>query len=119
MSALASDTGAPAEAHAELLRLTGELKGALERGDWGTAAELELARRVAVEEIFDRRPADAALPALTAALREVVRINDELIGLAEHRRRALAREIDLLAVGREAARAYEGVGAGRQGSLRP
>ncbi|MBS0373526.1 MAG: flagellar protein FliT [Proteobacteria bacterium] len=108
MSALASEVAAPPEAHAELLRLTGELKVALERGDWGAAAELELARRGVVEEIFDRRPADAALPALTAALREVVRINDELIGLAEHRRRALAREIDLLSVGREARRRYAG-----------
>jgi hypothetical protein len=38
----------------------------------------------------------------------VVRINDELIGLAEHRRRALARDLDMLNVGREASRAYAG-----------
>ncbi|MBS0396622.1 MAG: flagellar protein FliT [Proteobacteria bacterium] len=91
---------------ARLLELTTGLKRSLENGEWGRAAELELERRQVVERVFDEAPAAEELPALTATLREVVRINDELIGLAEHRRRTLARELDLLTVGREASRAY-------------
>ncbi len=93
-----------------LLQLTETLKSHLERGNWGAAAELEQERRSLVERVFDVAPDAAELPVLTATLREVVRLNDELIGLAEHRRRAIARELDLLAVGREASRAYGGAG---------
>jgi len=89
-----------------LLQLTERLKGHLERAEWGAAAELELERRSLVEHVFDVAPAATELPVLTATLREVVRINDELIGLAEHRRRAIARDLDMLAVGRDASRAY-------------
>jgi len=103
----------------ELLRLTEALRTQLERGEWGRAAELELDRRRIVERVFEVAPAAAELPLLTATLREVVRINDELIGLAEHRRRAVARELDLLAVGREASRAYDGARLSQQGSSRP
>ena len=109
MSAAATElTGSRAADFGLLLSLTEALKAQLERGDWGAAAELELERRRVVEKVFDVAPAAAELPLLTATLREVVRLNDELIGLAEHRRRAIARELDLLAVGREASRAYGG-----------
>jgi hypothetical protein len=103
----------------QLLRLTEPLKAHLVRGVWGAAAAIELERRGLVERVFDVAPGAKELPVLTATLREVVRINDELIGLAEHQRRAIARELDLLAVGREAARAYDAQGGPRQGSLRP
>ena len=101
-----------------LLKLTEALKGHLERGEWGAAAELELERRSLVERVFDVVPVAAELPVLTATLREVVRLNDELIGLAEHRRRAIARDLDMLSLGHEARRAYDGVG-GAQVGLRP
>ena len=100
----------------QLLKLTEALKGHLERAEWGAAAELELERRGLVERVFDVAPAPAELPVLTATLREVVRINDELIGLAEHRRRAIARDLDLLAVGRDASRAYASVSNAQVGS---
>jgi hypothetical protein len=93
-----------------LLKLTESLKTHLEQGEWGRAAELEVQRRELVERVFDTVPAATELPVLTATLREVVRINDELIGLAEHRRRAIGRDLDMLAIGRDAARAYQGVG---------
>ena len=120
MSAAASAMSAGRVADlGHLLSLTEALKAHLERGDWGRAAELELERRQVVERVFEAAPAAAELPVLTATLREVVRINDELIGLAEHRRRAVARELDLLAVGREASRAYDGARRSQQGSSRP
>jgi hypothetical protein len=120
MSAASSDLSAGRVAEfGLLLRLTETLKAHLERGEWGAAAAVELERRGLVEHVFEVAPGAKELPVLTATLREVVRINDELIGLAEHQRRAIARELDLLSVGREASRAYDDVGGSRQGSLRP
>jgi len=94
----------------QLLELTQALRKEVERGEWGVAAELETERRAVVERVFDVTPAACELPALTATLREVVRLNDELIGLAEHRRRAIARSVDTIAIGREARRTYAKMG---------
>ncbi len=93
-----------------LVSLSEALRGHCERGEWGTAAEVELERRAVIERVFEVRPAASELPELVNVLREVVRINDELLGLAEHRRRALARDIDMAALGQEAAKAYGGMG---------
>ena len=96
---------------ARLVELTRVLKGNFERSEWERSAEVETERRALIERIFDQRPSIEELPLLTTALREVVRLNDELVGLAEHRRRALARDIDMVAVGRHASRAYSGFAA--------
>ncbi len=93
-----------------LVELTRRMRDRLEAGEWGDAADLEAERRVVIERVFDVAPSAAELPVLTATLREVVRLNDELIGFAEHRRRALEREADTLAVGRSAVRAYSSLG---------
>jgi hypothetical protein len=94
----------------QLLALTRRIRDGLETGDWGAAAELEAERRGLMEAIFDGPPPAADLPAITAILREVVRVNDELVGLAEHRRRALERDADVVALGRTAVRAYAAAG---------
>lgn len=113
---------APAQAGTEraadlerLLAITQQLRQDFERGDWARAAELESERRTLIERVFDERPTAAELPRVTATLREVVRLNDELIGLAEHRRRALGRQLDTVAIGNRAATAYRGMGAARRG----
>ncbi len=94
----------------ELLDVTRRIRDDIANDRWGAAAELEHGRRVLIERVFAGVPAPDELPALTERLREVVRLNDELIGLAEHRRRALAREADVVAVGQSALRAYSAVG---------
>lgn len=108
MSVAAADRLADFE---RLVDITRSLRAQLEGGGWGEAAGLEAERRLVIERIFDEQPTPAELPTLTAALREVVRLNDELIGLAEHRRRALARDLDTVTLGREASRAYRSVSA--------
>ena len=113
MSATGVEVADRAAELARLLELTRDLRHDFERADWDRAAEIEAERRAVIERVFDERPTAAELPQFTAMLREIVRLNDELIGLAEHRRRALARELDLLAVGREASRAYGAAGAPR------
>jgi hypothetical protein len=102
----APQAGERVRACERLLALSRRIRDDLERDDWGAAAALEAERRGLVELIFDGAPPAADLPALTATLREVVRVNDELVGLAEHRRRALERDADLVALGRTAVRAY-------------
>ena len=103
--------GSRTQACERLLALTRRLRDGLESGDWGAAADLEAERRGLVETIFDGPPPAAELPAITATLREVVRVNDELVGLAEHRRRALERDADAVALGRTAVRAYVAAGS--------
>ena len=41
-----------------------------------------------------------------SALREIAMLNDRALGFLEHRRRAKGRDMDMLAVGRRAVRAY-------------
>jgi hypothetical protein len=92
--------------YARLLEITRELRGDFERGEWGRAAVLEAERRGIIERVFDQVPTDAELPMVTAALREIVRLNNELVGLAEHRRRAVQRDLDTVSTGKRAGRAY-------------
>jgi hypothetical protein len=109
---LSPAAGGRVRACEQLLALTRCIRDGLENGDWGTAADLEAERRGLLEAIFDGPPAAADLPAITAILHEVVRVNDELVGLAEHRRRALERDADVAALGRTAVRAYAAAGSG-------
>jgi translation initiation factor 2B subunit (eIF-2B alpha/beta/delta family) len=95
---------------ARLIEVTRTLKRDFESAQWSGFAELEVERRAILERVFDEAPTAAELPALTAALREVVRLNDELIGLAEHRRRALGRELDLTVRGQRAGHLYRSLG---------
>jgi translation initiation factor 2B subunit (eIF-2B alpha/beta/delta family) len=97
-----------------LMELTRELKANFERSEWERSAEVESERRALIERIFDQRPTVDELPLLTMALREVVRLNDELVGLAEHRRRALARDLDLVSASQQASRSYAAVAADSQ-----
>jgi hypothetical protein len=41
-----------------------------------------------------------------SVLREIAQLNDRALGFLEHRRRAKGRDMDMLAVGRRALRAY-------------
>ena len=100
---------------ARLVEITRSLKREFEGDRWSGVAELEVERRAVMERVFDETPTAAELPQLTAALREVVRLNDELIGLAEHRRRALGRELDLTVRGQRAGIAYRSLGTPGRG----
>ena len=100
-----------AQDFARLLEITQLLRQEFESDQWSGAAELEAKRRAILERVFDEHPTAAELPSLTAALREVVRLNHELIGLAEHRRRALGRALDTNALGARAGRIYRSASA--------
>ncbi len=107
MSAVLKDAATDRSADLDrLLAITQALRAGFERDEWAGAGDLEAERRAIIERVFDERPTVAELPRLTATLREVVRLNEELIGLAEHRRRALGRQIDTAALGNRAGQAY-------------
>lgn len=109
---VADASGPREQACRQLLDLTVRIRDGLQAGDWAAAADFEAERRGLLECIFDGPPSATELAPMTETLREVVRLNDELIGLAEHRRRALERDVDTVALGRAAVRAYADAGVG-------
>jgi len=88
------------------LAVTRELHARMEAGDWGQAASLECERRRLLETFFSERPAAADLARILGVMRDLIASNDALIGLAEHRQRAVQREADTVTTGRRAVRAY-------------
>lgn len=86
--------------------ITRALRESVEAGDWGVAATLESERRALLECFFATRPPADQLARVLGMLRELIASNDALIGLAEHRQRAVAREADMVSTGRRAVRAY-------------
>ena len=71
---------------------------------------LEMAVSLDAERLQLLKSARASLQPMDennrAVLREIAALNDRALGLIEHRRRAKGRDMDMLAVGRRAVRAY-------------
>ena len=86
------------------LEISHELVGVADRG------ELELTVSLDAERLRLIKSARAALQPVDennrAVLREIAALNDRALGHLEHRRRATGRDMDMLAVGRRAVRAY-------------
>lgn len=74
--------------------------------------ELRLTVSLDAERLQLLKSARAALQPMDekdrSVLREIALLNDRAIGLVEHRRRAMGRDMDTVAVGRRALRAYSG-----------
>jgi hypothetical protein len=72
--------------------------------------DLEMAVSLDAERLQLLKSARASLQPMDensrAMLREIAALNDRALGLLEHRRRAKGRDMDMLAVGRRAVRAY-------------
>ena len=86
------------------LEISQELVGVADRG------ELELTVSLDAERLRLIKSARAALQPVDennrTVLREIAALNDRALGHLEHRRRAKGRDMDMLAVGRRAVRAY-------------
>ncbi len=95
------------EALAALQRALGisrELVGIAESGDLGLITGLDAERMQLLKSLRG-----ALLPLdepCRTNLREIAALNDRALGYLEHRRRAMGRDMDVLAVGRRAMRAY-------------
>jgi hypothetical protein len=86
------------------LEISHELAAVADGGDLPLAVSLDAERLQLLKSIR------AALQPLDekdrSLLREIAALNDQSLGLLEHRRRAKGRDMDMLAVGRRALRAY-------------
>ena len=108
MSAALSRQDTPADRFAALRALTDDSRERMRARDWATAAELDVQRRAGIAALFEERPTEAELPGLVEGLRDLVRLNDELLGLMAHQRRILDRQADTLNTARRMGTAYLG-----------
>ena len=86
------------------LEISRELAAVADAGEVALAARLDAERLQLLQSARD-----ALLPMderSQAVLREIAELNDRSIGRLEHRFRAKCRDMDMLAVGRRALRAY-------------
>ncbi len=103
-----------AEAEASLrgaLELSHAVAAAADAGDLENMVRLDTERRgllaAARRGLVTLEPVDRDL------LAEIEALNAQALGLVQHRQRATARDLDMLAVGRVAVRAYAPTGASR------
>jgi hypothetical protein len=86
------------------LEISRELAAVADGGDLGMTLRLDAERRQLLKLLRGAlQPLDEKD---RAVLREIAALNDKALGLLEHRRRAKGRDMDMLAVGRRALRAY-------------
>jgi hypothetical protein len=95
------------EAAAALERALGisrELAATADSGDLQLTVNLDAERLQLLKSVRAAlRPMDEKEQSM---LREIAALNDRALGYLEHRRRAKGRDMDMLAVGRRALRAY-------------
>jgi hypothetical protein len=101
---------------ARALEETRAVESLIEQGEWQQALERDAARQRLLLAAFGQDARRTQDPELRALTDELLKMNNRLIGLAEHRRRAVERESDVLQVGRRAAAAYHQVQPDRQRS---
>lgn len=86
------------------LAISRELAAVAEDGEVHLALSLDAERRRLLQSV--RHALQLMDEKDRAVLREIAELNDRSIGLLEHRFRAKCRDMDMLAAGRRALRAY-------------
>jgi len=99
------------EAIAALTRL---VQDAIEDGDWAGALELDVRRQREIADFCAALDPRRCPPEVLAALSELLRSNDAMVGAVLHARRGLEREADTANVGRRAVAAYHDGAAAAQ-----
>jgi hypothetical protein len=94
--------GHPAAVLQRALDISRELAAVAEGGDLNVSLDAERLQllksaRTAMQPMDEQS---------RSVLREIAQLNDRALGFLEHRRRAKGRDMDMLAVGRRALRAY-------------
>lgn len=97
-------SGAASDALRRALQLSRELKAVADQGDAQAAMRLDAERLELLK--FARQGASAPDADERLMLQEIAQLNDESLGLLEHRRRSKGRQLDTVAVGRRALIAY-------------
>jgi hypothetical protein len=110
-------TAMPAEAEMRraletIVLSTRLVQDAIEDGDWAGALELDVRRQREIADFCAALEPRSCPADVLAALSELLRTNDALVGAVLHARRGLEREADTANVGRRAVAAYrEGAAA--------
>jgi hypothetical protein len=93
-----------------LAALTDQVHTAINDGDWLRAAEIDVARRAAMEALFERLAAEPARGAqFDADLVALATRTRHEIGEVQHHRRRVTREASTVSIGRRASREYQSV----------
>lgn len=93
------------------LEISRELAAVADTGDLRLTVSLDAERLQLLKSVRAvLRPMDEKD---SAVLREIAALNDRALGFLEHRRRAKGRDMDMVAVGKRALRAYSSTQAQR------
>jgi len=93
------------------LEISRELAAVADTGDLRMTMSLDAERLQLLKSVRAvLRPMDEKD---SAVLREIAALNDQALGFLEHRRRAKGRDMDMVAVGKRALRAYSSTQARR------
>ncbi len=94
---------------ARAVQLSQELLAAADGGKDESLARLD-AERLQLLQSFRRETSSVSAGSVSAGdralLEQISRLNDQAIGLLEHRQRSVGRDMDMAAVGRRAVAAY-------------
>ena len=80
---------------------------AAQEGDWEALTEWQNKRQERIRAFFRIAPARSEADMISAQIREILSLNEQLVALANRRRQDLKDEIRGLAKGRKATKAYQ------------
>ncbi|MGH8262892.1 MAG: hypothetical protein ACRETU_02435 [Steroidobacterales bacterium] len=92
-----------------VLEETRAVERLIEQGEWQQAVERDAIRQRLLAEAFTQDGSRVVDEEMRVIAGELLKLNDRLVGLAEHRRRGVERESDTLQLGRRALAAYHRV----------
>jgi len=92
-----------------LVEMTRQVAELTEKGEWAEAGKLDAERQVRLRSLCAMLKPGATSPDVIAALSEVLKLNDTLIGAVCHQQRTVVRQLDTVKVGRQAVAAYNTV----------
>lgn len=90
----------------EIIGLSREMLAKARDHDWARVAELEVARKALVMRCFQQPTAEQDVPEVAAAIKEILRLNQDVSEIGRQYREELAGEIQTRKIGRAAAAAY-------------
>lgn len=89
-----------------LLECTRQIQLRIEQGDWLGAADIDAERLRSLQECCAGLEPSTCPPDVLAALVEMVKINDALVGAVQRRQNALLDDAQVIGLGRRAVAAY-------------
>jgi hypothetical protein len=89
-----------------IMEMTRQVATLAEQGEWAEATRIDAERQECLRAFCATLDPQTASADLIAALTQVLKLNDALIGTVEHRQRALVRDSETVRTGRRAVAAY-------------